>query len=630
VPRRGEYQRPTPPEARLNAATPMPRIGTRQAAASGGHVVAFDPSRYVCAALAGELGDEWVEYAATSGLSRPSVVDYRHAVKSFCEFVDRTEPDAKSATLAAGAPDLARSAARWVRELPGGYPAGSRHPARLAGNLRRLIIRRAEHAERPVWPGFEGWLAGHVGIRRGETTEVDEFTRADKRALVKAAFADLREVETRLRAGRDLLAAGGDPAENGWCDASNLIWAIAHGTPSIEEIYRRLPQPQQWPVELREWIPDDIGPRHAPEKLLRTLLAMLYPHNIDLHGFRILLMAATNRSADEILALTDDDIEYQPTGVLLDFTKNRAHRVQRQTFGTSATFGELLAPQSPRLDPADILHRLQTLTRPLAERACLDPAPLFLRESLFGNEIRVRRFAPNLQFSDLHAWLNRRDLGVDGAVDIRRLRKSGKVEKAIAFKGRISDIADDHSAEVFRGHYAHGTTLHVVAGKVITAAQRHWLDKALDGPTVVTEQAEAELDEPDTAAVLGLSRDQVEQLRTGALDMGVSGCRDPKDSPYGRPGQLCPVAPLRCLECRNAFILPSNLPQLLLFDDFLEQLRLRLTPRHFDDLWGQSHVNLKAVLADRTESEIVLARKQIAETGIELQLPLASRVEFDG
>ena len=83
--------------------------------------------------------------------------------------------------------------------------------------------------------------------------------------------------------------------------------------------------------------------------------------------------------------------------------------------------------------------------------------------------------------------------------------------------------------------------------------------------------------------------------------MGLTQCSDPHNSPYGRPGELCPVAPLRCLECRNAWVLPSHLPQLLLFADHLDRLRLRLSPQHFAQLWGQSHANLQAVLAERTD-----------------------------
>ena len=82
-----------------------------------------------------------------------------------------------------------------------------------------------------------------------------------------------------------------------------------------------------------------------------------------------------------------------------------------------------------------------------------------------------------------------------GAPDIRRLRKSTKVEKAIAFGGRIADAANDHHEEVFRGHYAQGTTLRVMSGRVITTAQDHWFTKAVEGPTVLTDSTEV-LDTP--------------------------------------------------------------------------------------------------------------------------------------
>lgn len=121
--------------------------------------------------------------------------------------------------------------------------------------------------------------------------------------------------------------------------------------------------------------------------------------------------------------------------------------------------------------------------------------------------------------STFASWLREQVVSVDG---IRRLCKSSKVEKAIAFKGRVSDIADDHSAQPFHRHYAHGMTLRVIAGSVISAAQTHWLDTALASPVVLSEMAEQSLGQPGSAAALGLSQQEVEQLRAGQLDMGVS------------------------------------------------------------------------------------------------------------
>ena len=69
--------------------------------------------------------------------------------------------------------------------------------------------------------------------------------------------------------------------------------------------------------------------------------------------------------------------------------------------------------------------------------------------------------------------------------------------------------------------------------------------------------------------------------------------------------------------------------QLLLFADHLDRLRLRLSPQHFAQLWGQSHANLHAVLAERTDEEKALVRKHIDAGEAFLHLPLAANVEFD-
>ncbi|MFJ6372629.1 hypothetical protein ACIQK5_31135 [Streptomyces virginiae] len=507
-------------------------------------------------------------------------------------------------------------------------------PGRIADTV--LDGRAAEDADRAAHrtpgPRRRGTSArlGALGLVRGRGNEVDEFSRADKKKLIQAAWADRIAIEARIKKGWALAATGCDPSSGSWTEPRNLLWAVAHSAWSCEDIARRMPALHQWPGPLRVLVPQDVSPALARGYLLRHLVRMLFPSDADLHSYRILLMAATGRASEEVVMLDEDAIEYGPTSVLIDFTKNRAHAVQRRAYSTDPEADErVLHPSAPRLDVCELTRQLLALSRPLAERAGITPVPLFLRAAVDHYALTIRTFAGQGGGMRLADWLESRGVTVEGPADIRRLRKSGKVEKAIAFKGRISDIADDHSAETFRRNYAHGTTLRVIAGNVITAAQRHWLSKALDGPVLLSPQAEEALEEPEAAAALGLSTADVEQLRAGALDMGVSSCRDPFASPFGRAGQLCPVAPTRCLECRNAFVLPSNLPQLLLFSAHLDQLQLRLTPPHFHALWGQSRLNVTEALRLRTSAEITRARRRIADEGLALHLPLASQVEFD-
>lgn len=634
MPRKGEYRRS---DRAVEQPQSPRRIGIREVSGwqhgRGHRTIRLDPAQFSCALLAGELADEWVELSAAAELAMGTVHCYRHAIVEFCTFVDQTTPAAATATLEHAEPDLLRVILEWVRGLPSRYPAGSQEPAGLASRVRNLIIHRSQHPDRPVTALLNGWLTGAIGLRKGVTQEVDEFTRADKRALIRAAWDDLRALEQRLHRGGELLAAGADPRVDidGWTSPSDLLWAIDHGV-ETREILDNLPPPDQWPPALLELLPPTAASVTMRRRaLLRALVGMLYPHNLDLHALRVLLVAATGHTSEEVTGLAEADVEFTAHGVQLTFTKLRAHAVRRRAYGTAPAPQTTAVPHlsRPRLDAADIVRRLMAVTERLRHRSGLPSPPLFLRAVVHIYDLTIRPFNGDMNGASLKSWLDRVGLALDGPADIRRLRKSGKVEKALAYRGRVNDIADDHSVEVFRGHYAHGTTLHVIAGHVITTAQQRWFAEATTGPTVLTSDGEAELDHPQAPSTVGLSTEQIGQLRDGAMDMGVSSCRDPLDSPFGRPGQPCPVAPLRCLECRHAVVLPSNLPQLLLLADHLDTLRRRLTPQHFHTLWGQSHANLTAVLQDRTDAEIALARKQI-DTGEEsLHMPLSARAEFD-
>jgi hypothetical protein len=638
MPRRGDHQCDFPPVGDPDA--PLDRIGLRTVSAPDRtgtmRPIVLDPSMFQCVVLAAELADEWVDYVEITGVTGSAAGMGQQAIRDFCTGVDvALAEQASGASLARQHPDLARVLAEWERTLPTRFRAGSVTPSRLAAMVRALIRRRAHHDQRPVAPGLRRLIDGEVGVPWGGTQEIDEFSRADKRAVVRAAWDWVHRMDTRLAAGWAAADQGLHPAEHGWARVPNLLGGLAYGQLSPREILDNLPIVHDWPPELRACIerPDrPLAAARAKEMLARWLVQQLYPSHLDLHAYRILLVAATGHAPEEVTTLTTDDVEFLPAGVRLTLTKRRAQRVRHRSFATTPAESVPGEPvdfaDRPHREVGAIIRRLIQATDRVRELTP-DLNHLFAAASMSAKgELRYARWNYNLPRSRLADWLAAADVVVDGPADIRRLRKSTKVEKAIAFGGRIADAANDHHEQVFRGHYAQGTTLRVMSGQVITTAQDHWFAKALEGPTVLTDSTEV-LDAPDQVEALGLSLQQAEDIRQGALDMGLSQCADPHNSPYGQSGQLCPVAPLRCLECHNAWVLPSNLPQLLLFADHLDRLRLRLSPQHFARLWGQRHANLQAVLTERTEEEKALARKSIDAGEAALHLPLAANVEFD-
>ena len=378
--------------------------------------------------------------------------------------------------------------AEWERTLPTGFRAGSTIPAAFAGIVRALIARRAQHDQRPVTANLLRLVDGAIGVPWGSSQELDEFTRNDKRALVRAAWAWAHQLDARLADGWASAARGGHPAEHGWTDSTNLLWGLANQQVSPIDICANLPVVHRWPPELRACIeqPDrPIYPRLAKIILVRWLVSQLYPSHLDLHAYRVLLVAATGHTPEEVTALTDTDVEFLPSGVRLTLTKQRAQQVRHRTFGTEPTphtGGEAVDfTDRPHREVGAIIRRLMHVTERARLRAPDAAGRLFVAASVTqGYELRIARWAPNKERSGFADWLAAAGVRSMGAPDIRRLRKSTKVEKAIAFGGRIADAANDHHEEVFRGHYAQGTTLRVMSGRVITTAQDHWFAKALE------------------------------------------------------------------------------------------------------------------------------------------------------
>ncbi|MEU9534763.1 hypothetical protein AB0D00_20935 [Streptomyces sp. NPDC048213] len=601
-----------------------------------------DPADYRCSLLAIQLADEWVEYVAATGIGGHAR-NYAQAIGCFCGYVDKVlSSQAQRASLAD--PGIFDTLVQWELSLPEGYAPGSTRPGLLASSLRVLMSRRDDHPDRVVAPSLARLARGPAFLGSGEKAERDEFTRQEKRAMVRAAWKSAHATRKRLDNGWALAEQGRHPEHGSWTSLPDLLWGLAHEEIAADDFRRFLPASQEWPLELRKFTASSgrvSHPRFTRLQLLRRLVASLYPTTLDLHAFRVLLMDSIGHTSEEVTGFGEAEVEFLPKGVRLTMLKNRAGRLRHRAFRDQnpsdvpgrpddALGGELTVDW-PRREASEVVRRLLDVTARVRAKAPHVTDTLFISAAVRPNYsvgIVIGRWNPDHPRTNFRSWLAAMEVEVKGDPHIGRLRKSVKVEKAIVTEGRIDAAADDHTEETFAGHYAQGTTLRILSGRTISTAQQHWFDKALgrvDGPTVVGTEHIAQGPLEGT----GLSAQEAEGIMSGQLDMGVSHCKNPYQSPFSRPGELCPVAPLRCLECRNAWILPSNLPQLLLFEAHLMRLRTLLTPQAFTRLWGQSWVNLHAVLGDRQPEELAQARKHIEASQADLHLPLAAHTEFD-
>jgi hypothetical protein len=217
-------------------------------------------------------------------------------------------------------------------------------------------------------------------------------------------------------------------------------------------------------------------------------------------------------------------------------------------------------------------------------------------------------------------WCDREGLEIEGPADLRRLRKTRKVARAMALKGSVTDIADDHTTQVARDHYLQTTTLQVLSAEVIRKVQQRITKEMADGPVVVPPDAAEEVVREVAA---GPDLEPIAAALSGRLDVGLASCRDVRSSPFAPAGELCPAAfGGSCLSCENAVITERSLPAILLFCDHIEAQRRELAPPEWERRWLATIERIRTeILPSFPEAVIEEARGRADDSPDILHLP---------
>ena len=360
MPRRGEHQRGFPPVPRAARLGRPDRSSRGSGAGPDRHDAGDRVSIPACFGARGWPGS-WPTNGSTTSRSPASRAPRRRlgrrAIRDFCTQVDLRARRAGRRTQAWARqhPDLAARAGRVGTHPAHAVFARARPtPATLAATVRALISRRAQHDQRPVTAGLRRLVDGEVGVPWGSTQEIDEFSRADKRVLVRAAWEwaqpARRPPRRRMGGGRD---GAGTPASTAGRNPQPAVGSCSRaGQPSAKSS-------TTYPSCItgrRSCGHASIAPtgrcrRDGQKKSWRDgWCSQLYPSHLDLHAYRVLLVAATGHAPEEVTALTIDDVEFLPSGVRLTLTKRRAQRVRHRTFGTAPA-------QTAAREPVDFTDR---------------------------------------------------------------------------------------------------------------------------------------------------------------------------------------------------------------------------------------------------------------------------------
>ncbi|WP_405671822.1 hypothetical protein [Streptomyces sp. NBC_01530] len=488
----------------------------RRRASEARHTV--NPAKYQCSILVAQLADEWIIY--TRSLARSDGgAGLSLAVRSFAKFVDKHLPplgmDPADARLDGHKVDLVEVIQSWEEDLRQHHGLHSNSPYAKTNDLLTLIEQRAvKDASMPE--ALRVRAQAPPAYPPIQSEPLDEFSNAERIGLRDAARAAVRELEARLAGGRDLLERGVDPREDGWHEPANLLWAATH-PPMLNGKILKPYFPQNvlsWPAPVKALLPtapDGTLLKRGFRPLVVELGRLLFPTETDLQAFRVLLMLGmSDTSPEELHGLHLPDIEFTDGGVRLVQRKMRAHRVRADLHPDPDSEPEEETPQEFAGDGAwdvpGLLRRLLAATE-LSRKVFPDAEPwLFLAVERRRNGVLGARLADfNNRQRRFGSWIaaqhdaNGKPLKISKPYEIRRLRKTTKVVRAVALGGTVSDLAgDDHHVEVYRMHYAHGTTAHVLAGRSINRAQQ-WVFDRMTTPTrplLVTEEAEQHLDDP--------------------------------------------------------------------------------------------------------------------------------------
>lgn len=578
------------------------------------------PSDYVATRLVAELADAWKESAENLDLTPGTISRQGGVIRRVGEFLtDRAD---RFLTLSGDGAEVARRLHDWESAMVLRFPPPSVHAKDLGMELRNHVARYLQ--SHGVFDGvLADWASGWV--LDGSSLEglpLDEFSNDERLQLEQTCRTIVRDTEERLARGNALLQAGRDPRRHGWNRVENLVWALRN-LPFDESFHVHLAGPRRalngCDVDQESGVNRDARLKARP--LMTAVGAYLAPGDEYLLAIRVLLHLQTGWAPEESGRLLRTDIEFGDSSVRVRATKLRARRIRWHTLSAAEQpsggwkAGDLIRRAAHAMQHAHSLTPDEPLfwvagVRSVRDRRDGEYPQYFIRARYFGRT------------NSLNKLIERCGLSISEPHDMRRLRKTVKSARA-ALLGTLNGAAgDDHSVEVFRGHYAQTTTVHTIAAQTVLRAQRKVLDRAKRGPTFIDATAADIASGPKDSDIAALAT-SVSDESPAEQQLTLTACRDPYAAPFGQPGSLCHASPSMCLQCRNAVIFRDHLPRLTVYRDVLDDIEKTMPPIQFSETYGQQRINLDAILAEFPHDQIEFARKQNAE----LHRPLGQRAE---
>lgn len=570
--------------------------------------------------LAAELADALIIMRRVLVLSDGTAYHYRRTIMSVLR--DLPESCPRTISLSSTEPSVVDAFHEWESALAGTYAAESNVPHRQGTRLRRLI-RILDSEGRDVGARLLRWAQSPVLHRGGVDTPLDEFSNAERLAIRDACRTRIRELEARLVVGRGLIVSGTDPRAVGSPRPADILWGVRHlgRTPetSIEQEVRNACGEgalDGLDVKFADVQPATPG---GANRVMRRLMAYLYPSSEDLAAFRTLLQLETGAAPEEWSGVTLGDITHVSDALLVRLHKARAHRTRTVRCRTTGS------EDSGGWRAGDLILRLLAATENARSEAQdgADAAAEMLFCTVQRSVKRTLAFrAESFSRHPFTSLLTSISPPISRPYDARRLRKTVKSVRAAVLRSASLAADDDHSIAVYQRHYAQSTTVHVLAGAAVNAAQQQVFDR-LRGPMFVNAPAEA-IKDGATETLASAAAAEVASSPTERT-MNVTHCTSPYESPYAPAGRLCEHRPSMCFACPNAIVFVDHLPRIVAYREILRGHQNEMPPAQFAAAHGQQLRNVEQILSEISSDERERAQGAAENMNAPVHVPLSQR-----
>lgn len=571
--------------------------------------------------LAAELADALLHMHRSFGLAGGTAYNYRRAIVSLLRGLPESCP--RTVGLGTAGSDLVEALHEWELSLATTYPPESTLPNKRGRQIRRLVQVHEANGY-IVSDSVSGWAQGGALHHGGEGTPLDEFNNTERLAIRDDCRHRIRELEARLATGRRFLALGSDPRPEGWVRACDVLWAVRHlGRVPHTSIHADVIRACDDGV-LQELSEDFAFDRATTpgggHRVMRRLMSYLYPSDTDLVAFRTLLQLKTGAAPEEWARVTLGDIESATDTIHVRLHKARAHRSRTVRCALTSS------GRSSGWRAGDLVQRLQAATEHARDEAteigAADAKALFLtahRTTTRHLAVRAESFSRR-PFS---ALLESISPAISLPYDARRLRKTVKSVRAAVLRSADVAAGDDHSVEVFRRHYAQSTTVHVLAGAAVNAAQQQVFTRIQRGPVFVNTPAHA-IDRDADDALSTAAEAEAAATPTDRA-MNIAHCTSPYESPFSPAGRLCEHRPSKCFACPNAIVFADHLPRILAYREVLRDHKKEMPPAQFAAVYGQQMTNIEQILAEFSPEQRDQASRDLDGLTERVHIPLSQR-----